>query len=368
MGEVRVFTEEHVRDVADLHLRAMRGQSRPAPQSLQDYFREIFFGNPWVTPEISPLVYIEKGKLVGFLGVIPRPMEFRGRPIRVAVAAQFMVERKEYRGLAAVELLRHLFRGPQELSFTDGSGEGASLVWTAAGARVARLYSFNWLRVLRPFGAARGMLDRIGGASPMLKRASGLVAAPMDFLLSKAPLEVLRRPKSQYTSKPVHAVELLQCIQESRGREPLQPAYELLAFNWLMSQAAKATGNGVLRMMTVHSPDGLRCGSFVYYVKPRGPAYVLQIGCRRRDQFPEILRTLFQDAWEQGAYAVKGQAIPQFLARLSEQYCMFRQLDSCVVGYSGDPDIMNSFLLGETALSRLDGECWLRFQMEDWSE
>ena len=95
MGEVRALAEEHLREAADLYLRSMRGEHRPAPPSLAEYFREIFLGNPWVTAEIPALVYLEQGKVVGFLGVIPRPMEFRGRPIRSAVVSQFMVEREQ---------------------------------------------------------------------------------------------------------------------------------------------------------------------------------------------------------------------------------------------------------------------------------
>src|SRR5271154_6813080 len=83
MEEIRVFTEEHVGDAATLYLKAARGESGPAPRSLQDQMKETFLGNPWVSPEIPSLVYLDQGKLVGFLGVIPRPMRFRGRPIQV---------------------------------------------------------------------------------------------------------------------------------------------------------------------------------------------------------------------------------------------------------------------------------------------
>jgi hypothetical protein len=366
MGEIRAFTEEHVRDAAGLYLRSMRRQSRPAPESLLDYFREIFFGNPWATPEIPSLVYLENGRLVGFLGVIPRPMQFRGRPIRAAVVSQLMVERETYRGNAAFELLRHLYRGPQELTFTDGAGEGAAQVWVAAGARVARLYSFNWIRFLRPCESAGVFLGRSGVALPRLLRAgAGLVAPPIDYLLSKA-LPGLR-PHSRYAARPASAGELLSAIREAKGREPLRPAYTPSDFDWLLSQAASATHSGPLRTMTVHSPEGERCGSFVYHSKPGAAAYVLQIGWRRRDNFPDVLRALFEDAWRQGASDVKGQAIPQFLTTLSAEQCLFRQMDSCVVGYSADADILNSLLLGETAISRLDGECWLRFMSEPWA-
>ena len=70
MEEIRAFSEEHVASTAVLYLKVMRGQSRPAPRALEDALRESFLNNPWATPEIPSLVYLDKGKQVGFVGVI----------------------------------------------------------------------------------------------------------------------------------------------------------------------------------------------------------------------------------------------------------------------------------------------------------
>jgi hypothetical protein len=359
MGEIQAFTEEHVRAAADLNMRAIRGRREPAGAGLQESFREIFLGNPWATPDIPSLVYLDKGKLLGFLGVVPRPMEFQGKPIRVAVTSQFMFDREEHRGLGAIEMLRCFFRGPQDMSFTDGAGEGASVVWTAAGGRVARLYSFNWTRVLRPLETARSVLNRGGGPWNLLKGVSGVATNPGDFVLSKLPLDMLRRPDSPYSSKTVAAAELLQCIQRIGWRESLKPVYSQPSFNWLMSQAARTTILGNLRMLGVYGRDGLLAGWCVYYSKPKGAAYALQIGVRRQDHFKGTLLALFADAWDCGCAALKGQAIPQFLTQLTEQHCVFRHPNPSVLVHSRTADLVNLVESGSAAISRLDGECWI---------
>jgi len=366
MEEIRAFSEEHIRDVANLYLSAGRGEFRPAPRTLEDAFRDNFLGNPWASPDICPLVYMEKGKLVGFLGVIPRPMEFRGRPIRAATITVWLVDHQLHRGLAGMKLLRHLLNGPQDFSFTDGAGNETGSIYTALGARVSSVYSFNWVRVLRPFQTARGVFDRMGGIFRTLKGISGVVTTPLDYLLSKAPLGLLGRPKSQYTFKQVSAAEYLACLKEGQGREALKPAYSMPSFEWLIAQAGKGEKHQGLRMVTVQSPEGARCGWFVQYAIPGRPAYVLQLGCHRRHHFPEVLLALFEDAWEQGASAVKGQALPQFLTLLTEQHCLFRQPYAGVIGYSRDPEIMRAFQLADTALSRLDAGQWLPFSSDPW--
>jgi hypothetical protein len=359
MGEIRPFAEEHVRAAADLNLRAVRGLKQPSGAGLQNCFREIFLHNPWLDPDISALVYLDQGEVAGFLGVVPRIMEFRGRPIRVAVTSQFMIDREKPRGNAALELMRRFFRGPQDMSFTDGAGEAAMMVWNAAGGRAARLYSLNWTRVFRPLGTARSVLDR--GGLAWMKGVAGVVTSPADFLLSKMPLGMLRAPESSFTVRPATAAELLNCIQEIGWRETLKPVYAEPSFGWLMTQAARATVYGSLRMLTVHHSDGTRAGWLVYYVKPGGAAYVLQIGVRRRDQFSGILSALFRDAWDQGSSAIKGQAIPQYLTQLTEHHCVFRHPSPSVLIQSKDPELMNLVQSGDAALTRLDGECWMPF-------
>lgn len=365
MGEIQKFGEEHATAVATLFFKAMRGQTKPPGQLLPKYLCEILLSNPWASPGISSLVYLEKGKVVGSLGVVPRRMEFRGNLITVATTTQFMVDPDYRRGPAAIQLLRGLFQGPQDMSWTDGAAEEVNGIWTALGGFTAPLYAFNWIRILRPFGTARIGLDHIGKAGSWLKGVTGLLTTPADFVLSKLPLPI-REPDSPLSSKLVSPEELLDCIQEIGWREPLRPVYCLPSFSWLMSEAAKVLGSN-LRMLTVTNSAGLRCGWFVYYAKRDGASYVLQIGVRRRDHFENTLRSLFRDAWQQGSVCIKGQSIPKYLTSLTAQNCFFRHPSSATLVHSRNPDITNAVRCGDAALTRLDGECWLRFAPEPWT-
>src|ERR1035441_4638884 len=119
-------------------------------KALPKYLCDIFLANPWASPETPTLVYLEGGKIVGMVGVLPRPMEFRGKPIVAVTTTQFMVH-PEFRGPAAIQLLRRVFQGPQDMTWTDGAAEEVSGLWTALGGYPASLYAFNWIRILRPF-------------------------------------------------------------------------------------------------------------------------------------------------------------------------------------------------------------------------
>jgi hypothetical protein len=361
MGEIRTFREEDAPDIAGLYMSSMRGGSGPPPGRLTNYFREIFLHNPWASPDLPSLLYCEGGQILAFLGVIPRSMEFSGRPIRIAVATQFMVDRQRHRGPAALQLLRHFFAGPQDLSYTDGAGEEAHLVWRAAGAQGARLYSFHWFRPLRPVRAIRHFADRTDGLLGLLANGALAAAAPLDSLLTRLP-GPLKSPDTSYVaSTEVTPKELLHVMTEIGWREPLKPLYQEEAFAWLMAHSAAARSRGDLHLKMVRATDGRPCGWYVYHVKPAAPASVLQIGVRRRDQFDQVFQALLRDAWEQGASAVKGLSVPPFLVNLTNQFCIFRQPTTCVLFYSRFPELTDVILRGDAALSGLDGERWLDF-------
>jgi hypothetical protein len=367
MGEIQSFAEEHVSAVSSLFLRGMRGCPDPPGKGLQDYFREIFFTNPWASPEFPSLVYFDRGRLVGFLGVLPRNMDFRGRRIRVAVTSQFVVDREQYKGFAAIELLRRYLGGPQDLSFCDGVSEGVDRLWTAAGAQAARLYSFNWLRVLRPSGTVLSFSGRLTGPLRVLAEAASVAATPIDFLSSKLPHPALRPPASECISTPSNAEELYDLMQEIGWREALRPSYDLASFKWLMAQVAANRIAGELLMTAVHKPDGELCGYYICQLKRGSFAHVLQIGTRRHDHIDHVLGALFRDAWRLGASSVRGQSIPSALVNLTKQYCLFRQPNTSVLFQARDPAIADAIFRGDAALSRLDGECWLRFAGATWT-
>jgi hypothetical protein len=141
----------------------------------------------------------------------------------------------------------------------------------------------------------------------------------------------------------------------------LKPFYEASSFGWLMAQAAAARSRGDLSMAAVLATDGDLCGWYVFYAKRGGPATLLQIGVRRRDQFNGVFAALLGDAWGRGSSAVKGHAIPPFLVNLTQQFCLFRQASTCVLFQSRDRDLADTIFHGRAALTGLDGERWLDF-------
>ena len=368
MGEIRTFNESHIPEVAALELKIFHGQRRPAGPALEKYFAEIFLRNPWRDEELPSLVYLHAGKVAGFLGVVPRPMAFRGRRIRAAVGSQLMVDPEQRCGVAGLEMVRRFFAGPQDLAFTDGATEAACAVWTAAGARVSQLHGIQWMRTLRPFGYARGSLashPRLPSVMRAAARWSAPACALADAAVSKLPVRGLAAPRTAFRSFPADANEFLECAREIGWREPLRPCYDPDSFRWLTAQASAARAHGPLHMAVVHDPEGARAGCYACYFKPGGMAKALQLSARRR-HFEQVLLALLRDAWSSGATAANGQIAPGFLLSYANQRCSLRYPGNGVLVHSRDSELLGTILQGDAALTRLDGEWWMRFAVEDW--
>jgi GNAT superfamily N-acetyltransferase len=365
MTEVRPFSEEFAAGTATLYFRAMRGQTRHPGKALPAYFCEILLQNPWATPEIPSWVCLENGKLIGTLGIVPRPMEFRGQNIRAATITQFMVDPDHRRGGTGAKLLGRCVEGPQEMTWVDGAADPVHLVFHKACQAVpAHFYSLHWMRVLRPFENGRSFLTRFGTAGKVLHRVASLATIPADLAATRLPPFGARRPAVLFRSASTE--ELLACIEEIGWREPLRPWYDAASFAWLMEQAGRASALGQLRKLIVKDADGTDCGWLVYFAKAAGTAYLLQLGIRGMKDYEPVLRVLFADAFEQGCVVAKGPSRPAYLTTLTSNYCVFRHPESSALIHSRNPDLLNTVRLGEAALSGLDGERWQRFSTSVW--
>ena len=105
------------------------------------------------------------GKVIGFIGVLPVHMSFRGRKLRAAVPSSIMVDDPQKHPLAGAKLMRAFLNGPQDLSFSEPISPLAQTMWEKAGGETAPSESMEWLRILRPAGLA---LAFAAGPVPML--------------------------------------------------------------------------------------------------------------------------------------------------------------------------------------------------------
>lgn len=365
MSRVRPFCAEDLPAVGALWLRAFQRPGTPA--GVERYFREVFLDHPLTTDDPASLVHEDDaGAIVGFVGGMPRRMSFRGRPIRAVVATQLMVDPGRRRGLAAFELLRALFAGPQELTFCDGANERSQLVWQRSGGEVVPLYSLDWRRVLRPAGYLRQRVARAGRGSAArlaapLCRAADAIAGSLTGLDRAAAIGVpLGRPRPRLTDEELSCAAVRAILDDTAPAPSLRPSYDDASLAWLLEQAARTRGHGPLRRRLCRDGSGEAVGYYVYYARPGGVAQVLQIGGKSK-VIGDVLGSLFADAYAAGAVAVAGQIEPRWLREIDDAHATLSCPSLGVLVHAKDREITAALQRGDSLLSRLDGEWWLRF-------
>src|SRR2546425_6425945 len=107
-GHIRPFVAEDIPRVARLHSMVFGPRGRTDAAGLDSYpayFTRVFLDNPSRDVRLSSLVCEEGGgRIVGFLGVVPRGMSMNGQRLLAAISSQFVVDPAGQAGLGALAL------------------------------------------------------------------------------------------------------------------------------------------------------------------------------------------------------------------------------------------------------------------------
>jgi len=356
---IRQLTEKDVPAVVSLFEQVYPQHRWLSRTGCEAYFREIFFGNPWQDLDLPAWVADQHGDLAGFAGVLPRRMMFGARPLRVAVGCQFMVHPSARRSLIALQLVKTVLSGAQDLFVTDGSNELARRVWLGIGGTVPILQNLDWTRLLRPARYALTLLDKSIRRRPLL-RAARAPCALADALAARVHPNRFDRADDALSDQPLDAGAMLAHMPEVVDRNcPLRSLYDRSSLAWLLEQAARKVRHGQLRGRAVFD-GGRLLGWFIYYASPGVVNEVLQLTARE-DAYDRVLQRLLIDAWRQGATALRGRLDPHHVQQFSDRHCWFRREGAWTLVHSRHADIVAAMERGTAGLSRLDGEWWLRF-------
>lgn len=329
----------------------------PPQQIPESYFMEMYFKNPSYDDTLPSLVYEDNnGRIIGCLGVTSRRMSMNGRPVRVAITHDFMVEPSSRSTLAGAQLLKAFFSGPQDLSMAEAN-DVSRKVWEGLGGTTAHLYSIRWTRCLRPTRHLLSLLVTRG-----LPAAFAIALRPfcsvVDDIAAATSLSPFHQSPPRIPGEHLSDDTFLAWASTfTRGRS-LRPEYDAPSLPWILDILARKEGRGTFRKVIVRGANQDILGWYLYYVNPGGVGEVVQIAAQDAS-IDEVLDQLFYDAWRQGVVALSGQLEPRFMREFSNKSCVFRDGSSWMLIHSHDPQLVQAIHRGDAFLTRLDGEWWI---------
>src|SRR5207247_934909 len=181
--------------------------------SYPTYFTRVFLDNPSRDVRLSSLVCEEGGgRIVGFLGVVPRGMSMNGERLLAAISSQFVVDPAGQAGLVAVRLAKAFLDGPQDLSISDEATDVSRRIWEGLGGTTSLLHSLHWTRPLRPARLALSLLRNRGRVAPFAV-AAGPLARIVGALATRIPGSHFRQSAPRVSADDLRA-EALQAWRQ----------------------------------------------------------------------------------------------------------------------------------------------------------
>ncbi len=364
MSEIRPCSREDIPAVAALFQRTFRNSETDPPQSLADCLDEVHFGHPWFDPEISPRVHVNaEGRVTGFVGIFPGRFEYRGRPVRAAIAGSLMVEHPEREPLAGAKLMRSVIGGPQDISISETTNPVSQGLWQRLGGRVVPLFSLDWFRVLRPGRAALSLVSELMPRASMLAPAAGAAdwiggRWTKRYLAPKAPVAPLKSDLAALD------MEFAAAILDLADSTDFRPRWSEGDLRWFLDQAAAKARYGALHRAIVRDGKDNLAGCYLYHGKPGGIGRVLNV-LARPDAMEGVVDCLFHEAGEAGLAALRGRSTPQLVNALLTRQCIFAHRGSTIV-HTRDEELGHAIESGRALITGLAGESWSRLVGHDF--
>jgi len=358
MSPVRPFAPEDIPQAADLNWNFLRHQAGPSPPVLRSYFEKLFFHNPWFDKSLPSLVFEDdKGKIIGFLGVIPRPMSVRGERLRAAFGSNLVVHPDSRSTLAGLHLVKAYLAGAQDISLSDSANELTAKVQKGLGATTLLLESLHWSRPLRPSLYALDAMSRLSKnrITTTLRSLGKPLCVLADSVVTKLDLSHFRQNAPRLAGEKLSVGALLECYSEFSRRYSLRPEYDFNSLKWLLEFMDQMKAYGEVQRTLLRNERNEIVGWYVYYLKRGGVGEVVQIGGAKQST-AEILRHLFFDAWKRGAIGLHGRLEAQLLEDLSGMGCFFYRRGGWMQVHSRRPELPQLIQNGDAFLTRLDGE------------
>ena len=355
---IRALTIDDVPQIPRLLASEQGEHAEPSPHLcavIENLLPRLFVKTPHADPELPGLVSVhDDGRLTGMIGRITRRMEFRGRPIRAAVACELFVDPAQRSQMLGVKLLKRLMAGPQDLLFSDIANETSRKIWTGLGGSVASWYGLTWVKVLRPAQFALSMFsDRRFGK---LIRIGQPLAALTDKVFRGASRSLTQlAPTPNVASEPLTPERFLELFPQFSAMDELRPVYDRETMDWIWPRLDFMYAAGPSEPVLVKSPGGEPLGWHISQMTESRVVRVSQV-VALPNTIGLVFDHLLHQAAERGAVAVSGRVIPRFLQAFNDRNCLLRRRSTHTLIHSPDRELLDSFATGRAFLSLFESE------------
>jgi hypothetical protein len=165
-------------------------------------------------------------------------------------------------------------------------------------------------------------------------------------------------PSGSWADDDIDDEALLEHIPRFAANYALHPKWDRNSLAFLLRHSAQKSRHGTLYRRIVYGRNKAPVGCYLYYCRPGGIGFVLQI-LALPGSVDAVLASLLTHAQALGAVALRGRAQPNLLETLLRNNCVLFQRSSTTV-YSKNADLIAAIRSGDAFIVGLAGEAWTR--------
>ena len=145
----------------------------------------------------------------------------------------------------------------------------------------------------------------------------------------------------------------------------LHPDWDRDSLAFILRHSAQKSRHGTLYRRMVYGPNKAPAGCYLYYGRPGGIAWVLQV-LALPDAVDRVVSNMMAHASALGVVALRGRTQPNLLEPLLRNGCLLFQRSSTTV-YSKNADLIAAISSGDAFIIGLAGEGWTRLIGENFA-
>jgi hypothetical protein len=354
---IRPCRSEDLPAVAAIFRKQFHNRIKPNSVPIEGYLKEVFLEHPWRDEKVQSLVCVGPDQSVlGFIGVFPLRLAFDGVPLSGAISGTLMVNDPAAQPLAGARLLRAFLNGGQQISVSESANGISQIMWDKLGGATSAPYSMEWLRVFKPARFAVA----VGSERTSALNLFGPLAGAFDSvagMLKRNPLR-LGTEGVGFSGADIDEAKTIDLLIGLSASYRLRPEWDRASLAWFLAQAAEKRRYGPLVRRAVRNRKGVTVGVYLYCVRPKAIAFVLQI-LAAPQAADAVVDDLLANAVRKGAVAIRGRTQPELADILLRRKAIFLHAASTVV-HSKREDILAVIRSGEALITGLAGESWSR--------
>jgi predicted N-acetyltransferase YhbS len=353
VNQLRSLEPADIPQIVALRRRVFSQPAQESDAALARFYRTIFFENPWHDERYPSLVHEgAAGEILGFVGSIPRPILLGAERLTAVTATELMVAPEARGGLVGLKLMRRLFDGAQQVTWSDRGNESGRALYEGLGGSVAPWYSLYWSASL---DGSELRFDTGVGRGPRNVAARAVRRA--SRLLDRLSKSSLTQNGIATRDEPLTAETVMSFMRGLAEKNTLVSEYDARSFEWLMLRLAETQKfERVVTAQVTH--EGEAIGFFVYAIRRDGEIDVVQLAAlagREALTFDHLIR----HAVGNGGTVLRGRLDRRFGPLISERGLPLTLGQPWTIVRSGRPDVTAQLLNGRALLSRLDAEWWI---------